>query len=220
MKRPAVAGALLLAIVVLAVIVAGLLGGSDNNQLCEPYPPDHKPAPLKVVNPEAPRPNIIIINCDDLGYRDLGCFGSKSIRTPNIDRLATGGVRFTSFYASNSVCTPSRAGLLTGRYPQRSGMTWVLDPIGESKLFTVLKNFGYRVSKWVLIDIGPGARTRGLPKSEITIAEALKAAGYRTGMIGKWHLGDYSREPDYSPLRHGFDFAFGVPHSNDMAPSL
>jgi arylsulfatase A len=218
MKRLVVAGALLASIAMLAVIASGLLDEPPNNPVYEAYPPNYDPTPLSVVNTKAPRPNIIIINCDDLGYRDLGCFGSKSIRTPNIDRLATGGVRFTNFYASNSVCTPSRASLLTGRYPQRSGMTGVLDPIGESKHFTALKNFGYRVSKWVLIDIGPGARTRGFPKSEITIAEALKTAGYRTGMIGKWHLGDYSHEPDYSPLRHGFDFAFGLPHSNDMAP--
>ena len=218
MKRPVVAGALLAAIIMLAVIASGLLEGPANTPVYEAYPQNYAPPPLSVVNPNAPRPNIIIINCDDLGYRDLGCFGSKSVHTPNIDSLASGGIRFTSFYASNSVCTPSRAGLLTGRYPQRSGMTWVLDPTGEPKLFRISKNFGQMVSQWVLIDIGPGARTRGLPKSEITIAEALKAAGYRTGMVGKWHLGDYSREPDYNPLRHGFDFTFGVPHSNDMVP--
>jgi uncharacterized sulfatase len=217
-KRFVAAGILLVAVGVLIAVGFRLLGEASNPSVYEEHPTGDTRTSLRVVNPDAPRPNIIIINCDDLGYRDLGCFGGRSIRTPHVDRLASGGIRFTSFYASNSVCTPSRAGLLTGRYPQRSGMTGILDPIGEPAGFRIAKNFGQMVSRWILIDIGPGAKTGGLPKSEITLAEALKPAGYRCGMVGKWHLGDYSKEPGYNPLRHGFDFAFGVPHSNDMNP--
>jgi arylsulfatase A-like enzyme len=106
-------------------------------------------------------PNFIVLLCDDLGYGDLGCYGNSSIRTPNIDRVAAQGVRLTEFYATPT-CTPSRASLLTGRYPVRSGMTRVLIP-GE--------HFG-------------------MPASEITMAEALKERGYRTACIGKWHLGN------------------------------
>jgi len=218
MKRIVLGGMLLIVVAMVATVAPRLLERPSGNPLYEEHPPGYQPTLLRQEDPSAPRPNVIIINCDDLGYRDLSCFGSKAIRTPNIDRLANGGVRFTSFYASNSVCTPSRAGLLTGRYPQRSGMTWILDPAGESAGSRISKNFGQMVSGWVLIDIGPGAGTHGLPKSEITIAEALKAAGYQTGMVGKWHLGDYSKEPEHNPLRHGFDFYFGVPHSNDMVP--
>ena len=109
----------------------------------------------------APRlPNIVIILCDDLGYGDLGCYGSR-IRTPNIDRLATQGIRFTDFYSGNPVCSPSRAALLTGRYCVRAGVPKVLFPYDE----------------------------KGLPESESTIAQTLKPQGYRTMCIGKWHLG-------------------------------
>ncbi len=87
---------------------------------------------FSVFDPNAPKPNIIIINCDDLGYGDLGCYGNKAIQTNHIDRLAEEGTRFTDFYASCSVCTPSRAGLLTGRYPVRSGLTFVLNAEDES----------------------------------------------------------------------------------------
>src|SRR4051812_43511219 len=107
-------------------------------------------------------PNFVIILCDDLGYGDLGCYGNPSIRTPNLDRLASEGMRFTDFYAAECVCTPSRAGLLTGRYPIRSGME------GDKRR--------------VLFPDSKG----GLPDEEITLAEGLKAKGYKTAIIGKW----------------------------------
>ena len=136
-------------------------------------------------------PNFIIIFCDDLGYGDLGCFGSQKNRTPNIDQLAEQGRRFTSFYSSSPVCTPSRASLMTGCYARRVGMHE--DYTGH----------------WVLI---PRSR-RGLNPAELTIAEALKVKGYATACIGKWHLGD---QTDHLPTQHGFDYYFGIPYSNDM----
>ena len=134
-------------------------------------------------------PNFVIIFCDDLGYGDLGCYGHPSIRTPNLDRMAAEGMRFTDFYAAECVCTPSRAALLTGRYPLRSGMC----SDGRRVLFPNSKG--------------------GLPSEEVTLAEALKEKGYRTSIIGKWHLG---HRPEFRPTRHGFDSWFGLPYSNDM----
>jgi arylsulfatase len=110
----------------------------------------------------APRkPNIVMIYADDLGYGDLGCYGHPTIRTPNLDRMAREGMRFTQWYSAAPVCTPSRAALLTGRYPVRSGLTRVLFPYSEG----------------------------GIPASETTMAEVLRGAGYRTAAVGKWHLG-------------------------------
>lgn len=143
----------------------------------------------------APKPNIVIIYADDLGYGDLGCYGHPTIRTPNLDRLAAEGMRFTDFYSAAEVCTPSRAALLTGRYPVRSGMA--------HNQFRVLRN----------------RSTGHLPAEEITLAEALRTRGYTTGMVGKWHLGVWSIDPAGHPCRHGFDSFFGLPHSNDMDPS-
>jgi arylsulfatase A-like enzyme len=135
------------------------------------------------------RPNFVVILCDDLGYGDLGSFGHPSIRTPNLDRLASEGQKWTNFYSAAPVCTPSRAGLLTGRLPVRSGMA--------------------SNTNGVLFPDSQG----GLPANEITIAELLKSRGYATAAIGKWHLGHLSR---YLPANHGFDSYFGVPYSNDM----
>ncbi len=143
----------------------------------------------------APSPNIVIIFADDLGYGDLGCYGHPSIRTPNLDRMAAEGMRFTDFYSAAPVCTPSRAALLTGRYPVRSGMC--------DARFRVLRRNA----------------AGGLPADEITLAQALKPRGYATACIGKWHLGNYANDPAHHPRRHGFDFYFGLPHSNDMNPT-
>ena len=136
-------------------------------------------------------PNLVLIFCDDLGYGDLSCYGSEKNPTPAIDALAEQGMRFTQFYSSSPVCTPSRASLMTGCYAQRVGMQE--DATGH----------------WVLI---PRSR-RGLDPKEVTFAEALKAEGYATACIGKWHLGD---QPEHLPTRHGFDRYFGIPYSNDM----
>ncbi len=165
-----------------------------------------------------PPPNIIIINADDLGYGDLGCYGGTAIRTPHIDSLARDGVRFTDFCSCNALCSPSRLGLLTGRYPQRTGLIYVLfpedEPIGE-KAFKML---GRAVGAIEITDMGAFSAVDGIPDDEITLAEALRSVGYRTGMTGKWHLGDIVEKPEYNPLRHGFDSYFGVPYSNDMHP--
>jgi len=131
-------------------------------------------------------PNVIFIYADDLGYGDLGCYGS-GIPTPNLDRMAAEGARFMQFYSANPVCSPSRAALLTGRYPTRVGVPRVLFP----------------------------QDTTGLADSETTIAQMLKARGYRTMCIGKWHLG---RPAQYLPTNRGFDEYFGIPYSNDMNP--
>lgn len=137
------------------------------------------------------KPNFIIIFCDDLGYADIGPFGSENHRTPHIDRMASEGMRLTSFYSTCGVCTPSRSSLMTGCYPKRIGMH-------ESEK-----------GQWVLF---PGNQ-RGLNSEETTIAEVLKEQGYATAIVGKWHLGD---QPEFLPTRHGFDSYFGIPFSNDM----
>lgn len=138
---------------------------------------------------KAPSPNFIIIFTDDQGYGDLGCFGHPTISTPNLDRMAAEGQKWTSFYVAANVCTPSRAALMTGRLPIRSGM--------------------FSDKRRVLFPDSDG----GLPQSEITIARHLKKKGYRTAAIGKWHLGHL---PAYLPTSHGFDSYLGIPYSNDM----
>jgi uncharacterized sulfatase len=165
-----------------------------------------------------PRPNIILVNADDLGYGDLSCFGSTAIRTPNVDRLAAEGVRFTDFHACDAVCTPSRAGLLTGRYPVRMMLDTPLHPGREPLSRKVMVRLGYLFGKLGVLDLATRRAADGLHPAEITLAEALRTGGYRTGMVGKWHLGDYATYPEFNPLRHGFDSYFGVPYSNDMHP--
>ena len=137
----------------------------------------------------AEKPNFVIIFCDDLGYGDIGAFGNPSIQTPHLDQMADEGQRWTNFYVGASVCTPSRAALLTGRLPIRNGMM--------------------SAKRRVLFPDSTG----GLPKSEITIAEVVKDAGYATAAVGKWHLGHLKQ---HLPTNHGFDSYWGIPYSNDM----
>jgi arylsulfatase A-like enzyme len=143
-----------------------------------------------------PRPNVVFVLVDDMGYADLGCTGATDIRTPHIDRLAREGVRFTDFYANAPVCTPTRAAFLTGRYQQRVGFEWALG-------FTAQQH--RRVGdRWVP---EPDKLALGLPTSETSLARMLKGAGYGTAVVGKWHLGF---RPEYNPIHHGFDEYFGV----------
>jgi len=135
---------------------------------------------------QAAKPNFVIIFTDDQGYGDLSCFGSKTIKTPNIDRIAKEGRKFTSFMVASPVCTPSRAALLTGCYPKRVGMH-------QHVLFP--------------------ASTKGLNAKEHTIADHLKGQGYATACYGKWHLGHHK---ETLPTANGFDTYFGIPYSNDM----
>jgi arylsulfatase A len=131
-------------------------------------------------------PNIVLVVADDLGIGDIGAFGSERIKTPHLDLIAADGVVLADFYASANICSPSRAGILTGRYPIRSGMAW---------------------------DVVTAGDTHGLPLEEITIADMLHTRGYSTAMVGKWHLGN---QFEFWPTRQGFDSFYGVPHSNDM----
>jgi arylsulfatase A-like enzyme len=142
------------------------------------------------------KPNIVLINADDLGYGDLGCYGATKVLTPNIDRLANEGRRFTDAHAASAVCSPSRYGLLTGRYPLRKNF-WGPAPIRQS--LTV-------------------------ETTHMTLASLLKSEGYETSCIGKWHLGFGEREPDWNgdlkpgPLELGFDYYFGIPSVNSGPP--
>lgn len=135
-------------------------------------------------------PNIVLIYADDLGYGDLSCYGAKNQKTPRLDQLAAEGVRFTNFYVPTPYCAPSRASLLTGRYPFRSGM--VFNPAPDA-----------------------GINEEGLPAEELTIAELLKPKGYATTCIGKWHLGHTEK---FLPRTQGFDEYYGILYSNDMRP--
>ncbi len=138
-------------------------------------------------------PNFIVFLADNMGYGDMGCYGSSAHRTPHMDRLAAESVRFTDYYSTSGVCTPSRTSLMTGCYPRRVNMH--VDENGNQVLFPV--------------------SCRGLHPNEITIARLLKDRGYATACVGKWHLGD---QPPFLPTRHGFDRFFGCPYSEDMVP--
>src|SRR4026207_348431 len=127
-------------------------------------------------------PNVIVILADDLGYGDLACFGHPKFKTPNLDRVAAEGARLTQFNTPMPYCAPTRASLMTGRYPFRCGIT--VNPCPDV-----------------------GINDVGMPNSEVTLAEAFKSAGYRTGMIGKWHLG---HKPEFYPTRHGFEEYLGI----------
>jgi arylsulfatase A len=133
-------------------------------------------------------PNFVIVLADDLGYGDLGSYGSKLIKTPHLDRMARSGLMMTDFYASANICTPSRAGLLTGRYPIRTGLAH---------------------------EVIQAKDTNGLPQAEVTLAEALKST-HKSALIGKWHLGHVP--PYWPPTTQGFDLFHGLPYSHDMKP--
>lgn len=148
------------------------------------------PAAAKTERP----PNIVLIYADDLGYADLGCYGARGYQTPNLDRMAREGTRFTDFYVAQAVCSASRAALLTGCYSNRVG---------------------------ILGALGPNART-GINASELTLAELCRQAPggpYATAAFGKWHLGNAATQPEFHPSRHGFDTFLGLPYSNDMWPN-
>lgn len=148
-------------------------------------------------------PNIVLIFVDDMGYGDISCFGSQAIHTPNLDAMAEDGVRLNNFYASSPVCSPSRFGCLTGRYPTRGFVHHVFFPKSGSLAGRLINRFAFPYG------------VRGILPDEITIAEALRARGYKTGIFGKWHLGDHS---PYLPNEKGFDYFFGSYYSNDMQP--
>jgi arylsulfatase A-like enzyme len=194
---------------VVAVVVGGLvlIGGRWVQVKLRPGAPpaphlEQKQEYLASIEPvDVQRaPNVVIIFFDDLGFGDLSVYGNQLISTPHIDALAEQGLRMTQFYSASPVCTPSRAALLTGRYPVRTGThTHVFFP-DEMPLGTLRRMMGY---------------PNELPRDEITLADALGAAGYATGMIGKWHLGGRA---GHLPRDFGFDSYFGVLWSNDMQP--
>jgi len=171
------------------------------------------------IDDSAPRPNIIVILADDLGFGDLGVQGSRAIDTPHMDALAAEGMRFTTSYTTAPLCSPSRAGLLTGRYPLRSGFITPAPAAGDTLMRKVSRQLGIVSAKLGSIDMVGGENpVYGLPPSEITIAEALRVAGYRTSAIGKWHIGDFTEWPEYHPFNHGFDHFVGFNMSNDDWP--
>ena len=144
------------------------------------------------------KPNVLLIVSDDQGYRDLGCFGSGEVQTPHLDRLARGGIKLTSFYVAWPACTPSRGALFTGRYPQRNG---VYDMIRNEA-----PDYGYQYK--------PGEyeatfeRIGGMDTREVLLPRMLKAAGYTSGIFGKWHLG-VGVDGEYLPTKHGFERYLG-----------
>ncbi|HKO42203.1 MAG TPA: sulfatase-like hydrolase/transferase [Pyrinomonadaceae bacterium] len=134
------------------------------------------------------RPNILFILADDLGYGDLSCYGRPDYQTPNLDRLATQGVRFVNAYSASPLCTPTRCAFITGRYPARTRVG-LEEPIHEKR------------------SLGEQALTIGLPREHPTVASLLKGSGYETALIGKWHLGYL---PNFSPIKSGFDEFYGI----------
>ena len=140
--------------------------------------------------PENPKPNVVIILADDLGYGDISCYNPNQVKTASIDRLAKEGVRLTDFYVPTPYSAPSRATLLTGRFPLRHGLTQ--NPAPDA-----------------------GINDVGINAGEVTMGELFQGAGYRTKCIGKWHLG---HKPEFFPVKHGFDEYYGILYSNDMRP--
>jgi arylsulfatase A len=168
----------LLAAAVLSIVVSLSCGGGASSPAAASTPPVAAATPAPDLGP----PNVVLILADDMGWGDLGSYGNTAIKTPNLDRLATEGARFTTFYVAAPICAPSRAALMTGRLPGRTGINW-----------------------------NPPDR---LHDDEVVIAEVLKARGYATGMVGKWHLGWVAGD---MPIHHGFDFYYGIPAGEDEA---
>jgi arylsulfatase A-like enzyme len=150
------------------------------------------------MSPTREKPNIIVMYADDLGYGDVGCYGGKAIPTPNIDRLAAGGLRFSDGYATAATCTPSRYSLLTGTYPWRNPRAAIL----------------------------PGDAPQIISREEVTLPKLMKEAGYATGVVGKWHLGigngdiDWNHEIDGTPNDVGFDSSYIMAATNDRVPCV
>ncbi|MEM9281569.1 MAG: sulfatase-like hydrolase/transferase [Verrucomicrobiota bacterium] len=149
-------------------------------------------AGLPFLSPADDRPNLIVIMVDDMGYAGLSCFGNPYFKTPELDRLAAEGIRLTDFHSSGTMCSPTRAGLLTGLYQQRTGIEAVIHPMSDH----------------------PEHR-KGMQLSETTFAEVLLEAGYRTGIVGKWHQGYPQNSEDYHPQHHGFEEFVGY-HSGNI----
>lgn len=205
---------------------AGLIGEPRSREHAE-YLSSVEPA---TGDQKSDLPNIVYIMMDDMGWGDMSGYGSKAIDTPHLDQLAADGVAFTNGYSSSPVCTPSRFGFLTGRYPSRGVITNVFFPtvdVPGDQCF----DMGYdddkviagedasdsprRHPKQIYDFINSGLAVKGILPDEITVAEALQARGYRTGMFGKWHLGD--QHPSL-PNDKGFDYFYGAYYSNDMCP--
>lgn len=173
----------------LAVMVVASIGCGTESAPQEAEPAPHAEANSPPASEPSLPPNFVVLFADDLGYGDLGSFGHPYIRTPHLDQLAAEGQRWTDFYVASPVCTPSRGALLTGKLPVRTGL------------------YGELVGVYFPNDPG------GFPAAETTLAEVLQTVGYRTGIFGKWHLGDAKAA---WPTRHGFDEWLGLPYSNDM----
>jgi len=184
--------------------VGGIAARSLRNQAGRDFDPARTERLLEAlqrIKDPSSLPNIVIIIADDLGYGDLGAYGGCIIETPHIDQMAADGVRLANFYACAPVCTPSRAAMLTGRYPIRSHMTLPLYPKNHymEYLLKLVDRYQYDVT--------------GIPKDETLLPEILQRGGYRTGLVGKWHLGD---QPGHLPNDNGFDDFYGVLYSNDV----
>ena len=168
------------------------------------------------VIPITDKPNIVFILADDLGYGDVSYSGQTAINTQNLDTLASQGIVFSNFYAPSSICTPSRFGFLSGRYAIRQGLAYPFHHVNTS----FVMNVGNRLANTLgAVDMrGERNIINGIMPSEIIIPEMLKLANYKTGVVGKWHLGTISQDDQFHPFNHGFDYFVGLEASNDDWP--